>query len=137
MHGFLEKEIAVRSSNGRDDVLIEPLHFQSEFGILYRVPAESTTDGMSTPPIIHSIPGFEPYGKHWFSAVLHDAGYRGTLQIYAGQDFRPANLSRAQTDALMRDALSTQGVGPIRRALIYSALRIFGARNFRRSCVPT
>ncbi len=129
--GFLESEIRVRSSNGRDDVLVDPLHFRSQSGSLYRVPAESTTDGMSTPAVIHPLPGFEPFGKHWFSAVLHDAAYRGTLQVFRWTNYQPANLTRAEADTLFRDALASQGVGAIRRAIIHAALRIFGAPAYR------
>lgn len=131
-HGFLETEIAVSSSNGRDDVLIDHLHFRDARGILFRVPAGSTTDGMSTPSIVHPLPGFEPFGKHWFSAVLHDAAYRGTLERFRWTKYEPANLTRSESDALFRDALATQGVGAIRRGIIHAALRAFGWRAYRR-----
>lgn len=130
-HGFHEREITVRSSNGRDDTLVDDLHFTSAGGTLYRVAAGSTTDGMSTPGALHGIPGFEPTGKHWFSAVLHDAAYRGTLERFHLTNYVRANLTRAAADNLFREALATQGVGPIRRSIIWSALRTFGWPNYR------
>lgn len=131
IHGFHETEIGIRSGNGRDDVLIDPLHFGSQDGITYRVPKGSTTDGMSTPGPLHALPGFEPTGRHWFSAVLHDSAYRGTLEVSYFGNFVPANLTRKQADNLLGEALATQGVPRIRRAVIHAALRLFGGRNFK------
>ena len=132
-HGFIQHSIKFVSADGRNDVLMEPLQFKSAGGILYRVPSGSTTDGMSTPAIVHAIPGFEPTGKHWFSAILHDAAYRGTLQRFRFAGYQRANLTRAQADELFADALATQGVGPVRRGLIYHALRLFGWTAYRRA----
>lgn len=129
--GFRETEIAIRSGNGRDDVLVDPLHFVSGDGTTYRVPAGSTTDGMSTPGPLHALPGFEPTGRHWFSAVLHDAAYRGTLEVSHFGKFIPAHLTRKQADDLLGEALATQGVPRIRRAVIHTALRLFGGPNFK------
>lgn len=130
-HGFLESYLDVRSYNGRDDLLLMPLHFKSRDGKLYRAPTGSTTDGMSTPMIVRAIPGFEPFGKHWFSAGLHDSGYRGTLEVHDHVRYVPANLSRKETDLLMVEALETQGVPAWRRWIIYFGLRVGGVPNFK------
>ena len=130
--GFLENELSVRSSNGRDDVRLEPLRYRAKSGKLYRVPKGATTDGMSTPAFARAIPGFEPFGKHWFSAVLHDAAYRGTLEISRFGYYEHANLTRAEADDLIREALATQGIGPIRRGVIHAALRMFGWTAYRK-----
>ena len=130
IHGFLNRTLDVRSSDGREDMLLEDLEYFSKDGWLYRVPKGSTTDGMSTPAIVSGIPGFEPYGRHWFSAVLHDAAYRGTLQIWKFGKYERANLDRAAADALIREALESQGVGVVRRSIIFGALRAFGWPNY-------
>lgn len=130
-HGFLQSTLLVRSSNGRDDTLEENLRYRSKDGHVYRAPVGSTTDGMSTPKIVQMIPGFEPFGNHWFSAAFHDSGYRGTLEIKVGDHWEPANLTRQQIDALMREALITQGVHPARAEIIYRNLRLFGGPNFK------
>ena len=129
-HGFLNLTLDVRSSNGRDDILLDNLDYLSKDGVFYRVPKSSTTDGMSTPAIVSGIPGFEPYGRHWFSAVLHDAAYRGTLQIRKFGKYERADLDREASDRLIREALESQGVGPVRRGIIFNALRAFGWPNF-------
>lgn len=131
-HGFFQRSVKFLSADGRNDTLLEPLQFKSAAGHLYRVPSGSTTDGMSTPPIVRSLPGFEPTGAHWFSAILHDAAYRGTLERFRFTGYQRANLTRTQADQLFDDALATQGVGPIRRGLIYHALRLFGWQAYRR-----
>lgn len=128
--GFQERTLITMSSDGRDDVLQQPLHFRSHDGTLYRVPEWATTDGMSTPPMVRAIPGFEPYGAHWFSAILHDAAYRGSLETIYYTNFVPAMLSRKAADELLDEALETQGIPEFRRLLIYTALRLFGGRNF-------
>jgi hypothetical protein len=40
--------------------------------------------------------------------------------------YERADLDRAASDALIREALESQGVGAVRRGVIYSALRAFG-----------
>ncbi len=129
--GFLEKTIAIESGNGRDDTLLSPLHFRCRCGILYRVPEGATTDGMSAPAIVAALPGYESTGRHWFSAILHDAAYRGTLQRMRITSCEPARLSRDAADSLFAEALATQGVGPIRRALIRTAVRLFGRAHYQ------
>lgn len=132
-YGFLDTSLTVVSANGRDDELLSPLHFRTRSGLLYRVPVGSFTDGMSTPAIIHPLPGFEPFGKHWLSAVLHDSPYRGTLEIFRFTTYYAAKLSRLQADQLLREALESQGVGVVRRNLIYAAVRAFGWRSYKRT----
>jgi len=129
--GFLEKTIPLESGNGRDDTLLGPLHYRSISGVLHRVPVGSTTDGMSTPRLARIIPGFEPTGIHWLPAVLHDSAYRGTLEVFRWTNYHTAYLSRIQADLLLDEALELQGVGPLRRAIIFRALRLFGASNFK------
>lgn len=132
-HGFLEKTVTLESGNGRDDKLLSPLHFKDRLGHLYRVPVGSTTDGMSTPPLAHTIPGFQPTGNHWLAAVLHDSAYRGTLERMHITHYQRANLSRERADALFREALGTLGVHLVRRNIIHIALRLFGWTAYRRA----
>ena len=129
--GFQQSDIAVISSNGRDDTLLDALHYLAQDGTMYRVPAGSTTDGMSTPGVVHIMPGYDATGRHWFSAVLHDAAYRGTLERYDRYRYVHAKLTRRQADDLIREALETQGIGIVRRTIIHTALRLFGWPNFK------
>jgi hypothetical protein len=129
--GFLETEIATRSSNGRDDRLLDRLHFRDIDGTLYQIPAGSETDGGSTPRLAWLIPGFEPTGTHWFDWILHDSAYRQTLLVRRHIiTWLPARLTRLEADQILIRSLRIRGMDPIRRALVWSALRAAGWRHF-------
>ena len=131
--GFQNDSLAVRTSDGEDDVLLEPLIFISQFGVCYRAPTGSTTDGLSTPKVVRIIPGYDSTGDDWWSGVLHDAGYRGTLEKESPHgDFVRADLTRPQVDELMLDAMTSQKVNPVRRHIIFWAVRLFGAKAWRK-----
>ena len=129
--GFQDKTLDTRSSNGRDDVLLTELRFLDTDGTLYRVPPEAGTDGGSTPRIVWLIPGFEPTGKHWFDWILHDGGYRGTLEVWRDGAWVPANLSRLQCDQLLDRALTIRGMGQFKRAIVYRVLRVEGWKFYK------
>ena len=139
--GFQNDYLDVRTTNGADDTLLNDLDFVTNAGVRYRVPQGSTTDGVSTPRIIRNLPGYDATGDNWLSGVLHDAAYRGTLlKQSADNTFERAMLTQAEADALILEAMTTQGVGVIRRNIIYRALRLFGFKAFnedRRPNVPT
>lgn len=132
--GFLESCLDTRSSNGRDDVLLTPLHFLDENGDLYRVPVNAATDGGSTPRLAWLVPGFEPTGRNWFDWILHDGAYRGTLEIWSVSlgKFIPANLTRKQSEKLLDRAFLIRGEGRVKRAAVYYSLRAAGWRHFRK-----
>ncbi|MDE2100811.1 MAG: DUF1353 domain-containing protein [Patescibacteria group bacterium] len=129
--GFQQKTLDVRTGNGLDDVLLEPLIYRSSDGRLFRAPVGSTTDGLSIPKVFQNIPGFSPAGGiDWFCGVLHDSAYRDFLEIWNGTDWMKASLDRSACDWLILDAMEAQGVGIIRRHTIYAALRIGGGTAF-------
>ena len=130
--GFHNKRLMVQTEDGLDDTLLDALVYRSVTGIWYRAPVGSTTDGLSTPKIVRLIPGYDATGDDWWSGVLHDSAYRGFLEI-KGVDgiWRRAWLSQAQADALILEAMRSQGVGFARRQTIYLALRAFGSMAFK------
>ena len=113
-------------------MLEEDLLFITSAGVFYRAPVGSTTDGLSTPRIIRNLPGYDATGDDWWSGVIHDAAYRGFLerQDTYGQ-WHKANLTQCQADDLIFDAMTLQGVGCVRRHVIFCALRLFGGAAFR------
>lgn len=130
--GFLEDFIDTRSANGRDDVLLIDVHFRDLDGTLYRIPAHADTDGGSTPRLAWLIPGFEPTGRHWKPWILHDSAYRQTLLVRRHViTYVPAKLSRLEADRLLDRALRLAGMDPIRRALVWTALRSAGWRHYK------
>ena len=129
---FLNTYIDVRTANGLADVLLDALEFQAAAGTLYQAPPGSTTDGVSTPRFLWRI--IPPNGDADFlPAVLHDAAYRNGLLIYCpvNDTWRRANLTQRQADRLLREALLANGVGFLKRNVIYFALRLFGGQAFR------
>jgi hypothetical protein len=132
-HGFQNRTLDVKTRDGLDDMLIEPLYFVDRAGRRFRAPDGSTTDGLSTPKIIRILPGYDATGDDWWSGVLHDAAYRNFLELEPGIGiWEKAELTQAQSDALIFEAMTTQKVGWWRRHLIYYALRLFGSGDFKR-----
>ena len=128
--GFQTQSVLVRTTDGEDDILQEPLVFWTADGRVLRAPAGTTTDGLSTPRIIRNLPGYDATGDDWYCGVLHDAAYRLFLEDWNGTEWVKVNYTREQCDDLMLEALEAQGVGFIRRHTIYRALRMFGQAAF-------
>ena len=131
--GFQNETLDVQTKDGLDDSLLQPLVFW-DGTCLWRAPIGSTTDGLSTPKIVRLIPGYDATGDDWWSGVLHDAGYRNFLERWTanhGGMWVAANPSRKVCDDLILCAMKSQGVGFIRRNLIYFALRLFGWIAFK------
>lgn len=124
-------DVLVRTSDGRNCVLQEPIEVATESGIRYRARIGSTTDGASTPPA--SWPELPPFGPYWKAAVLHDAAYRGTLEVQqADGSWIPAMLSKDACDMLLLDAMHALGVSNVTAILIYNGVRLAGANSFDR-----
>jgi hypothetical protein len=131
MCGFQNKSLDVRTQNGLDDTLIEPLEYLSRDGTRYCAPKGSTTDGVSTPKIVRMLPGYDATGDDWWSGVLHDSAYRNFLQKKLEDGtWAKADLSQAEADRLILEAMAAQRVGWFRRHVIYIGLRFFGWRAF-------
>ena len=143
--GFQNQSVDVRTFDGADDTLLDPIFFLSPSGIWYAAPIGSTTDGLSTPRIIRNLPGYDATGEDWMSGVLHDSAYRDMLLVWNDRTttpdleltpsnltgWRQAHLTQKQSDRLILDAMTTQGVGFFRRHIIYYALRLFGSFAFK------
>jgi hypothetical protein len=122
--GFKVQHLDTRSSDGRNDTLLSELIYRDLNGDLYKVPIGATTDGGSTPRLTWLIPGFEPFGHHWFAWVLHDSGCRGNLLIWDDDEYVNAGLSRLESDQLLDRALFTMGTDKVKRAMIFRGVRI-------------
>jgi hypothetical protein len=128
---FINETIAARTEDGHNFVLLEPLTYCANDSRLLRAPVGATTDGISTPDFIWNI--IPPFGATWFSGVLHDAGYRDTLQICTDVEnniWEPAHYTQDQCDLLMRESLLAHGVGVLEVEVIYHALSTFGSTAF-------
>lgn len=124
-------DLLVRTADGRHCVLQEPLEYVTSDGVNYRVPVGADCDGASTPAQVWNI--LPPFGPWWLASVLHDAGYRGTLERMEGIAWVPAQLARTDVDLLFLEAMSSLCVDEFHKRIIYDAVVAFGGRAFKGS----
>jgi Protein of unknown function (DUF1353) len=126
---FLQKTLDVRTGDGLDDTLLEPLFYERDDGTMLRAPIYGTTDGLSVPRCVQNI--IPATGGDWFSGVLHDSAYRGQLEVLQGVEWVKANYTQAEADGLILEAMTSQGIGWLKRQTIYRALRLFGSFAYK------
>jgi hypothetical protein len=123
-------DVLVRSSDGRNFVLQEPLEVVRDDGARFRVPAGATSDGASTPSEMWAI--LPPFGPWWLAAIVHDAAYRGTLERQMANDtWMVAMLPKEQCDLLFLDCMSALGVEQGKKEALYEGVRLGGWKAFR------
>jgi len=126
---FVNTDLAVRSKDGHNFILLENLVFVRKDGTQIRARVASTTDGISTPRFIWTI--IPPFGQQWFPGILHDAAYRDTLDMMNPDGkWIPFTMTRDEADSLIREALLSNGVGVVETETIYAALRQYGQAAF-------
>ena len=122
--GFTTQTIDVRTSDGLDDVLLNPLCYLTKDGRMLRAPVGGTTDGLSVPRCVQNI--IPATGGDWFSGVIHDSAYRRQIEILSDGEWHKATFTQQMADNLILEAMESQGVGILMRYTIYFALRLFG-----------
>lgn len=124
--GFTNSTLDVRTSDGLDDILLEPLIFTRLNGEAIRAPTYGTTDGYSVPRCLQVF--FPAVGGDWFASVIHDSAYRNQLQIYDyfSHNWRVANYTQREADDLLLEAMKSQGSSWIMCQIIYRSVRLFG-----------
>lgn len=119
----------VRTNDGRNFVLQEPVIVQRDDGARFRVPVGASSDGASTP--CELWPTLPPFGKYWLAAVVHDAAYRGTLERQTVKDeWLPAMLPKLECDGLFLDCMIALGVNELERETLYEGVSRFGWKAF-------
>ena len=116
MSGFAQTSLTVKTWDGHNIVLGEPLTYVSDDGDTITVATGSTSDGASTPRGIWAV--MPPFGLGWPAYVLHDFLYRCT------------QLAKARCDDLLLEALLSLGVGALRAKVIYLGVKLGGASAF-------
>lgn len=123
---FRVEEVA-QVRQGRQCVrLLEPLEYRvggedSDEAIV--VPAGFVTDFASIPMGLWNL--FPPLGRWARPAIVHDYLYD------RGGAVGPRSYSRAQADAIFREAMAVVGVPAWRRSVMYVAVRVWGAGGWR------
>lgn len=110
-----------------------------EFKIL--VPCGDTNDGVSSPRFAWSLSNIRPDGLLRGAALIHDWLYRwkGAVPLYWFREIDEPSwnamrrvFTRAEADALFLHMAKEAGVGTLKRAIAYRALRWFGWRAWSR-----
>ncbi|MBS0359811.1 MAG: DUF1353 domain-containing protein [Proteobacteria bacterium] len=108
------------------------LTYRTLAGDTITVPQGFITDLTSVPRLFWDL--FPPDGPWTEAAVVHDALYftRGGLELWRGRRVisRATPYSRAESDAVLREAMADIGVGVAPRILIWAAVRIGGTNAF-------
>ena len=108
------------------------LTYRTLAGDTVAVPQGFVTDLASVPRLFWNL--FPPDGPWAEAAVVHDALYftRGGLELWQGRRCisRSAPYSRAESDAILREAMADIGIGFAPRTLIWTAVRVGGANAF-------
>jgi hypothetical protein len=124
---FSTLNFLVTTRDGRYFILAESVIVYAR-GARYKIPQGAKSDGASTPREVWPL--IPPFGKYWPAAFLHDAAYQNTLLIWRGGQWVTANLSKAECDALLLEAMDALGVGLIERETIYKAVVLAGQSAF-------
>lgn len=132
----MRSSLNVSTNDGRNFTLLEDLIFARRDGSKLRCRIGSTTDGMSIPLVVKgTIPAAESLCERGFlSGVLHDGGYRGTLDSLNGDGswsiIPLQSLTEPFCDALIKEALESQGIDRLESMAVFLALKEFGWRAF-------
>ena len=109
--------------------LREPLVVEID-GVRYRAPAGLSTDGASTPRAFRNL--VPRIGRHIYGAIIHDAAYRGRLQVQdAAGSWLPHPVSREWADSVFLALMDSTGTGRLTRWMAYRAVRLFGRAAYQ------
>ena len=119
MTGFSSPNILVRTSDGHNVTLAEPMTFIRPFNVggeRVTVPVGATSDGASIPRQAWDL--LPPFGPYWRAAVLHDYLYRDT------------DRPKDECDLIFFEAMLALGVELSLARVIYNAVDQFAGAAF-------
>ena len=108
--------LLVRTVDGENVILCEPLVYVSRTGETIVVHPGTTSDGPSIPRLFANL--ICPFGPKWLPAVLHDYLYRFT------------QIAKEDCDLVFKEALEVNGVCFIEQEILYRAVHDFGQSSF-------
>jgi hypothetical protein len=127
--GFIQKKLLVDLNlvTGIDFDLQEYLYFNSEK--LGQLRTNTSSDGISAPRITSNI--IQRFGPYVASGILHDGGFRNALEVaLVDGTWAKLVLDEADCNALIDEALKSEGCSWLEREIIYNALQLFGWKAF-------
>ncbi len=104
---------------------------------MFRVSVGAKSDIASTPPEVWAKAGvvvwLPPFGPYAPDAYAHDSAYQNTLEVFdpVGRYWTPANLSKDESDELLKALMFSGGVDPLKAEEIYQGVHVGGWRAFR------
>lgn len=128
--GFKNLPVEARSADGLNWTLTKPLVYETRAGLTFQAVVGATTDGPSIPRRLWSL--HDPFGPAWPCGVLHDAGYRDTVEMLCrdGQ-WRHVSLTREMCDDIFKESLQVNGAGAFDAEAFYLAVKNFGEHAFK------
>ncbi len=120
MSSFTQPLVVSPLEDGRNWKLIKEFSYyvDRKDGEVIKVPAGFITDFASVPRLFWNI--FPPYGRWGKAAVVHDWCYK--TQLYP----------RKKCDRVFLQGMKVLGVCWWRRKVMYRAVRLFGAKAYRK-----
>lgn len=129
----------VRTTDFRNVWLDAPKEFVVRFpdGTVkkFRVPLDADSDLTSEPQLLWSL-GMAPFGPEAPASVVHDSGYRGTLEVERGGQWVKANLCKDDCDDIYNALMFSLGVEDSRRLAIYEGVHLGGLKSFQQDRAP-
>nr|BDD44368.1 hypothetical protein 20 [bacterium] len=96
---------------------------------VFLVPKGFTYDGASIPRFAWSLLGLYPDGNLRGAATFHDWLYRSGGKILDISN-TPYFFNRKEADTILNLCMQKSGIGFLRRRVVFTAVRIFGKRNW-------
>ena len=132
MAGFTQKKLLVDLNlvTGVDFDLQEYLYFNSDlFG---KLRTKTSSDGISAPRLIENI--IQRFGPYVASGIIHDGAFRMKLEQQQPDGtwipFMADDKDDGRANALIDEALKSEGCSWLEREIIYNALQLFGWKAF-------
>ena len=123
--GFLGDFVNVRTRDGRNFILLDPIMYVTKAGKTIVIPRGAQSDGASTPFVMW--PTLPPFGEYWKAAWLHDATYRNYAEDEHGNKL---SLPRDECDALLLEAMESCQVPDWQCQVIHRGVKIGGSWAF-------
>jgi len=123
--------LRVESIPGRNEwLLLDHLEFIARDGRSFRAPKGVFTDFFSIPGLLRGV--MFRSRKYAEAAVLHDSGYRGTLEECTHGEWNRVKLSRKYVDErLLQDPAKCLGAPKTLQKALYWGVRAGGRRSFK------
>ncbi len=126
MSMFIGRLMLVPDPDIKQWVVVDSFIYAEDQAHVYKVPSGFATDGASIPRFFWRVIGHPYEPKVVRAAVVHDYLYRD----------KDVEVTKEQADKVFRDILKRDGVGKIKRNLMYYAVKWFGVFAFQKKNSP-